>query len=74
MGVAEAHTLFADNGFAVRQVLGYSYLPYRRDGRNLWGPAARRTAEMIMAGRKILQPAAGSFLMVATLKPSGPDN
>lgn len=74
MGIAEAHRLFADNGFIVRQILGYSYLPYRRDGRHLWGPAARRAAEMSMAGRKILQPGAGSFLMVATPEPSGPDN
>ena len=58
----------------VRQILGYSYLPYRRDGRNLWGPAARRTAEMIIAGGKILQSVAGSFLIVAALEPSGPDN
>lgn len=74
MGIADACTLFADNGFTVRQILGYSYLPYRRDGRNLWGPAARRAAEMFMAGRKILQPVAGSFLVVATLKPCGPDS
>ena len=52
MGIADARQLFADNGFTVRQILGYSFLPYRRDGRNLWGPAARRTAEMSMAGSK----------------------
>ena len=74
MGIAEARGLFADNGFTVRQILGYSYLPYRRDGRHLWGPAARRTAELSMAGRKTLQPVAGSFLMAATLEASGPDN
>jgi O-antigen/teichoic acid export membrane protein/SAM-dependent methyltransferase len=74
MGIADARRLFADNGFTVRRILGYSYLPYRRDGRNLWGPGARRRAEMIMAGSKILQPVAGSFLMVATLKPSGSDD
>ncbi len=74
MGIADARRLFADNGFTVRQILGYSYLPYRRDGRNLWGPAARRRAEMIMAGSKSLQRVAGSFLMVATLEPSGPDD
>jgi len=73
MGIADARKLFADNGFTVRQILGYSYLPYRRDGRNLRGPAARRTAEMIMAGSKILQPVAGSFLVVAALEPSGQD-
>ena len=72
MGIADARRLFADNGFTVRQILGYSYLPYRRDGRNLWGAAARRTAEMSMAGSKIFQPVAGSFVMMATLEPSGP--
>ena len=72
MGIADARGLFADNGFTVRQILGYSYLPYRRDGRNLWGPGVRRRAEMAMAGSKSLQPAAGSFLMVAVLEPSGP--
>ena len=72
MGIADARRLFADNGFAVRQILGYGYLPYRRDGRHLWGPAARRTAEMSMAGSKIFQPVAGSFVMMATLEPSGP--
>ena len=72
MRIADARELLADNGFAVRQILGYSYLPYRRDGRNLWAPAARRRAEMIMAGSRSLQPMAGSFLMVASLQPSGP--
>jgi SAM-dependent methyltransferase len=73
MGIAEARRLFTDHGFTVRQILGYSYLPYRRDGRNLWVPDARRIAEMIMAGSKILQPTAGSFLIVAALEPSGQD-
>ena len=72
MGIADARKLFADNGFTVRQVLGYSYLPYRRDGRNLWGPGVRRRTETAMAGSKSLQPVAGSFLVVAALKPSGP--
>jgi SAM-dependent methyltransferase len=76
MGIADARRLFTDHGFTVRQILGYSYLPYRRDGRNLWGPAARRTVEMILAGNrnKSLLRVAGSFLMVAALEPSGPDD
>jgi SAM-dependent methyltransferase len=74
MGIPDARRLFADNGFTVRHILGYSYLPYRRDGRNLWGPAARRRAEMIMAGSKSLQRVAGSFLIVAVLKPAGQDH
>jgi O-antigen/teichoic acid export membrane protein/SAM-dependent methyltransferase len=73
MGIAEARKLFADNGFTVCRILGYSYLPYRRDGRHLWGPAARRRVEMIMAGSTGLQRIAGSFLVVAALEPSGPD-
>ena len=74
LGIAGARELFADHGFTVRRILGYSYLPYRREGRNLWGPAARRRAEMIMAGSESLQRIAGSFLMVATPEPSGPDD
>jgi SAM-dependent methyltransferase len=74
MGIADARRLFSGNGFTVRQILGYSYLPYRRDGRNLRGPSARRRAEMIMAGSKSLQRVAGSFLMVAAPEPSGPDD
>jgi O-antigen/teichoic acid export membrane protein/SAM-dependent methyltransferase len=73
MRVAEARQLFTDNGFTVRRILGYGYLPYRRDGRNLRGAVIRRTAEMSMAGSKILQPIAGSFLLVAALEPPGPD-
>jgi SAM-dependent methyltransferase len=72
MGIADARELFTDNGFAVRRVFGYSYLPYRRDGRRLRGPRLRRRAEMIMAGSKRLQPIAGSFLVVAAPEPSGP--
>jgi SAM-dependent methyltransferase len=74
MGVQDARRLLTGNGFTVLRILGYSYLPYRRDGRNLWGAAARRAVEISMAGSKILQPIAGSFLLVATLEPSGPDD
>jgi hypothetical protein len=73
MRVGDARRLFANHGFTVRQILGYSYLPYRRDGRSLRGPVVRRAAEMSLAGRKILEPIAGSFLMVAALQSSGPD-
>ena len=72
MGIAEARELFAGNGFIVSHILGYSYLPYRRDGRNLGGPRVRRRVETAMAGSKSLQPVAGSFLVVAALEPSGP--
>ncbi len=74
MGISEARMLFADHGFTVRQILGYSYLPYRRDGRNLWLPTARRTAETFIAGSEVLQPVAGSFLLVATPEPSGSED
>jgi hypothetical protein len=72
MGLTDTRKLFADNGFTVRQLLGYSYLPYRRDGRNLWGPGVRRRVETAMAGSKSFRPVAGSFLVVAALEPSGP--
>lgn len=72
MPVEEGRRLFTAHGFTVRRVLGYSFLPYRRDGRKLLGPAARRAAELSLAGRKTLLPIAGSFLVVAAHEPSGP--
>jgi len=69
MGIEEACRLFTDNGFTVCRIIGYSYLPYRRDGRHLWKAEARRKAELRMAGRRALQPIAGSFLLVARLQP-----
>jgi SAM-dependent methyltransferase len=73
VGIADARRLFTDNGFTVCRIIGYSYLPYRRDGRQLWNAKARRKAELKMAGRSSLQPIAGSFLLVAKLDPSGLD-
>jgi SAM-dependent methyltransferase len=71
--VAQARWLFTSNGFTVRMVLGYSFLPYRRAGRTLLAPPARRAVEMRLAGSKALLPVAGSFLLVAALEPSGLD-
>ena len=73
MNAAGALRLFTDSGFRVRQILGYSYLPYRRDGRNLRGAATRRAAETRLAGNGFLRPIAGSFLLVASAAPAGPD-
>jgi len=73
MNAAGALWLFTDSGFRVRQILGYSYLPYRRDGRNLRGAATRRAAETRLAGNGFLRPIAGSFLLVASAAPAGPD-
>jgi SAM-dependent methyltransferase len=60
-----AAELFAAHGFAVRAILGYSFLPYRRDGRNLLLPRARRAVESGLAGRRLLLPVAGSFVVIA---------
>jgi SAM-dependent methyltransferase len=73
MSVTNACRLFAAHGFAIRQVLGYSFLPYRRSGRVLLAPAARRAVELRLAGAHALLPAAGSFLLVAGLDPAGLD-
>jgi SAM-dependent methyltransferase len=73
VGIAEARRLFTDNGFTVCRIIGYSYLPYRRDGRHLWKAEARRKAELRLAGRSARRPIAGSFLLVAKLDPSGLD-
>jgi O-antigen/teichoic acid export membrane protein/SAM-dependent methyltransferase len=71
MSAKDAGQLFAAHGFAVRRILGYSFLPYRRAGQTLLAPTARRGVEMRLAGTKALRPVAGSFLLVATLDPSG---
>ncbi len=65
MSVKQARLLFAAHGFTVRRVIGYSFLPYRRAGRNLLAPEARRVVETRLAGTKALLPVAGSFILVA---------
>jgi O-antigen/teichoic acid export membrane protein/SAM-dependent methyltransferase len=70
--VEQARQLFGSHGFAVRTILGYSFLPYRRDGRSLLAPLARRAVELRLAGSEALLPVAGSFLLVAAVEPSGP--
>ena len=69
MSAGQARRLLTGHGFAVRQILGYSFLPYRRDGRALLAPAARRRVEMRLAGSALLLPAAGNFLVVAASSP-----
>ncbi len=72
--VKQARRLFGSHGFAVRRILGYSFLPYRRAGRTLLAPLARQMVEMRLAGSEVLLPVAGSFLLVAVLEPSGLDD
>ena len=71
MSLENARQLFTAHGFAVRQILGYSFLPFRREGRKLLVPTARRAVETCLAGTDALRPIAGSFLLVAGLAPSG---
>ena len=66
MSISDACQLFEAHAFTVRQILGYSFLPYRRDGRALLAPGARQAVETRLAGIKALRPVAGSFLVVAT--------
>jgi SAM-dependent methyltransferase len=71
MTVGQARRLFNAHGFSVRYIAGYSFLPYRRDGRNQLAPVARQAVETRLAGRPGLLPLAGSFLLVAMREPSG---
>jgi SAM-dependent methyltransferase len=74
MTINDACRLFEAHGFTVRQILGYSLLPYRRDGRSLLVPVARRAVETRLAGTRALLPVAGSFLVVATPDSSAPQD
>lgn len=75
MSIGHARRTFEAHGFTVRQILGYSFLPYRRDGRALLAPVPRRAVEMRLAGTSALLAVAGSFLVVATPDPSAsPDS
>lgn len=71
MSLGDTRRLFAVHGFTVRRILGYSFLPYRRDGRTLLAPKARLSIETCLAGTQALLPMAGTFLAVATLEPAG---
>jgi SAM-dependent methyltransferase len=70
MSFEKARRLFLAHGFTVHQILGYSFLPFRREGRKLLAPTAQRAVETCLAGTDILRPIAGSFLLVAGLAPS----
>jgi SAM-dependent methyltransferase len=74
MSIGHARRTFEAHGFTVRQILGYSFLPYRRDGRALLAPAARRAVETRLAGTGAVLPVAGSFLVVATADSSTPQD
>jgi len=71
MTLEDIRQLFSVHGFAVHQILGYGFLPFRREGRKLLAPAGRRAVETSLAGTEFLRPIAGSFLLVAGLAPSG---
>ena len=71
MTVGQARRLFGAHGFSVRHIAGYSFLPYRRDGRHQLAPGARQAVETRLAGRAALLPVASSFLLVARREPSG---
>jgi SAM-dependent methyltransferase len=74
MSIDDACRLFEAHAFTVRQILGYSLLPYRRDGRAQLAPVARRAVETRLAGIRALLPVAGSFLVVATPDSSAPQD
>ena len=67
MSVSEACEMLKVHGFTPRQVVGYSFLPYRRDGRKQLAPSVRRAVETRLAGNRALLPAAGSFIVVSSL-------
>jgi SAM-dependent methyltransferase len=65
MSPRSARRLLRGAGLEVVEVVGYDYLPYRRDGsRQLW-PGIRAKVEQRLAGRSALRPVAGSFIVVA---------
>jgi SAM-dependent methyltransferase len=73
VSIWEARQLFEANGFIVRNILGYSFLPYRRDGRTMLAPSFRRPVEMLLAGNRALLPIAANFIVVASMQsPDGP--
>jgi hypothetical protein len=61
----EIAALLADCGFAVEDVQGYEYLPYRRDGAHLFAPRVRARIEDAMFARRLPRPLAGCHLVVA---------
>jgi ubiquinone/menaquinone biosynthesis C-methylase UbiE len=71
MTLKDVRQLFSAHGFTVHQILGYGFLPFRREGRTLLAPSARLTVETSLAGTGFLRPIAGSFLVVAGLTSSG---
>jgi SAM-dependent methyltransferase len=71
MPIKEARELFEEHGFTVCKVLGYGFLPCRREGRAMLAPSVRRAAETRLAGSRALLPIAGSFIVVAALESPG---
>ena len=65
MAVAEARSLLARHGLSVRQVHGYSYLPYRRDGSRQVLPGLRRHIEERLARVDTIAGWGSCFILVA---------
>ena len=65
VALAEARSLLARHGLTVRQVRGYSYLPYRRDGSHLILPGLRRRIEERLARIDRIAGWGSCFILVA---------
>jgi SAM-dependent methyltransferase len=72
MSVSEARALLARHRLTVRQVCGYSYLPYRRDGTRLLFPGVRRVVEGWLSRIGWLAERGGCFLLLAERSPLAP--
>lgn len=68
---AAALRLFAESGFTVLEVIGYDYLPYRRDGARQAAPLLRARVERALIRHQRLNRMAGTFLVVARPDPAG---
>jgi SAM-dependent methyltransferase len=60
-----ARRLLRGAGFEVVDVVGYDYLPYRRDGARQVLPAVRAKIERRLTRWSVLRPVAGSFMVAA---------
>ena len=65
IGVTHARELLAEHGLAVREVRGYSYVPYRRDGSHLLFPRVRRAVEGRLARTKRMPRLGSAFMVLA---------
>lgn len=65
LSIGEIERLLAEAGFAIVDVQGYEYLPYRRDGAALALPHLRARVEDLLFARPGLRRVAGCHLVVA---------